>query len=164
MSQTDLCCAREDPLDWDIFKEKSFKAGIPPSTFYTRVKQLQKYGILEHIDIVKLTDRHREANSRDIADIIRAISERSNVVIKKDRLNQLRLVSARYRICHIPGVVNALETFINDPWIISDFKTTENLMEILCTVLHLEREYPCPDSDLYVQELTGVIFLEIISL
>ncbi len=162
---------REAPLSrdeiLDLYKDpKSPLSKIPYSTLDQRLKQLEKYGLIEHIpDVYKIAEKLEEANREEVNYcLIRIQDENENEDVIYENLRKLRIISSRRRIATILKVLQSLEESLVNPKITGNCKNFEEYMGILKNVLQLEYQHHFPETENIIQEITGEMLLKIIEI
>ena len=160
-------CSRKELLRLNK-DEKSSLSKIPYSTLDQRLKQLEKYGFVEHIpDVYRIVEKIREADGEDVEECTKAISEAlrvGNKAILFSRVNQLRVLSERNRIAHLSIVLQCLEECLESPILAYDSETFSELVDIVSYILFFERNYKLQGSDKIVERIQYEISPKVISL
>jgi len=147
-------------------KEGSPISHIPKKRLYSRLRQLEKYGIIKHVpDQYKIVEEVYEANYdvvKDCIEVINKIDEKERVVL--DRLKQLKMISWKKRIAHLPNVLKTLNEFLLNPKFFNNPSIFQELNQLLVNILRLERKYQLPTSKRIIDEITGVILTKVIEL
>lgn len=140
-------------------QKESVLSKIPYKTLDRRLKQLEKYGILEHIpDVYKLAEHVEEVNTDEIQEIIEVIdNNNTNKEVLYSRLRELRLLSSAKRIGRVPMVISTLEASLADSRVVDNPKIFEELILTLKNILIFERENKLQESEKIIEEIISPI-------
>ena len=79
---------RREPCSRKELVEKCRDKGIPVSTIHRRIKQLDKYGLIKIIDLIKITHMFEEANFNEVKDCVETILNKENRDVLFERIKQ----------------------------------------------------------------------------
>jgi len=148
--------------------EKSLLSKIPYSTFDQRLKQLEKYGIIEHIpDVYKIVEKIEEADREEVEECTKAISKAlrdGNKDILSSRVNQLRHLSERNRIAHLPNVLQRIEECLGSPMLVDNSETFRKLVDTLSNILSFEQYHKLQEWEKIVERIQNRISPKAISI
>ena len=145
--------SREELLELNK-KENSPLSKIPYSTLDQRLKQLEKYGIIEHIPDVYKIVRTEEANRSKVQDCMKAIEKEENKNVLLDRIDKLHHMSASgKRLAHLVEFRSGIQDLLENPMLIEHPEILTKLLFTLARILEFEDEHKSPDSDKVVKLL-----------
>jgi len=146
--------------------EKSPLKQIPYPTLDRRLKQLEKFGLIKHMpDKYKIAETVEEADPDEIRqclEVIRNKNESEEVV--QDRVKQLRILSQKKRVASLSAVLSTLEESLENPKIVDNPKTFEELTFALGNMLSFEQTHNLTDSGRYIERMTNNILRKIVEI
>ena len=156
LSRDEILVLNKDP--------KSPLSKIPYSTLDQRLKQLEKYGLIEHIpDVYKIAKKLEEANREEVDYCLNSIQdENENEDVIHENLRKLRIISSRRRIATIPKALQSLEESLANPKITRNCENFKEYILILKNVLQFEQQYHVPETENIIQQITGQMLEKIL--